>query len=205
MSRGFCLPGRSQESGAADHLRRNGRAREHVHDVAHPAMTEPWVRGMVCKAPRKLGRTTVAVDDPATLGSKYLRMSNLSTIELTAERCEVECIHPEHVAPLIGRVISHDIADEVASTFALLADPTRARILHALSLSDELCVCDLAALLGITESALSHQLRLLRLNRVVTRRKAGRIMYYRIADHHVSHILSDGVRHATEDVVGEAE
>jgi ArsR family transcriptional regulator len=66
-------------------------------------------------------------------------------------------------------------------------------------------VCDLAALLGITESALSHQLRLLRLNRVVTRRKAGRMMYYRLADHHVRHILSDGVRHATESVGAEPE
>jgi DNA-binding transcriptional ArsR family regulator len=132
-------------------------------------------------------------------------MSKLSTMDLTLERCEVECIHPEDVAPLIGRVISQDVADEAAATFALLADPTRARILHALFLTDELCVCDLAVLLGITESALSHQLRLLRLNRVVTRRKAGRIMYYRLADHHVQHILSDGVRHATESVGAEPD
>ncbi len=125
-------------------------------------------------------------------------MSNLSIIALTPERCEVECIHPEHVAPLLGRVIDHTAADEVASTFGLLADPTRARILHALSLAEELCVCDLAALLGITESALSHQLRLLRGHRVVTRRKVGRIVYYRLADLHVRHIFSDGLRHATE-------
>jgi DNA-binding transcriptional ArsR family regulator len=67
----------------------------------------------------------------------------------------VECPHPEHVAPLLGRIIGHLEADRVA--FSLLADPTRTRILHALSLADELCVCDLALLLGISQSALSHR------------------------------------------------
>lgn len=117
---------------------------------------------------------------------------------LTPERCEVECLHPEHVAPLLGRVIDYAAADTLASTFAVLADPTRSRILHALSLADELCVCDLALLLGISQSALSHQLRLLRDRRVVVRRKAGRIVYYRLADEHVRHVFSDGLRHVSE-------
>ncbi len=119
-------------------------------------------------------------------------------VELTPERCEVECLHPEHVAPLLGRVIDYSAADDVASTFAVLADPTRSRILHALSLADELCVCDLALLLGISQSALSHQLRLLRDRRVVARRKAGRIVYYRLADEHVRHVFNDGLRHVSE-------
>jgi ArsR family transcriptional regulator len=126
-------------------------------------------------------------------------MSKSSEIAaLTLERCEVDCLHPEHVAPLLGRVIDYSAADEVASTFAVLADPTRTRILHALSLADELCVCDLALLLGISQSALSHQLRLLRDRRVVARRKAGRIVYYRLADEHVRHVFSDGLRHVSE-------
>ena len=129
-------------------------------------------------------------------------MSSLSAIDLTPERCEVECIHPEHVAPLLGRVIDQSDADDVASTFALLADPTRARMLHALSLAEELCVCDLALLLGISQSALSHQLRLLRSRRVVARRKVGRVVYYRLADQHVRHVFDDGLRHATEGPVG---
>jgi len=129
-------------------------------------------------------------------------MSNLSEIDtLTLERCEVECLHPEHVAPLLGRIIDYAVADAVASTFALLADPTRSRILHALSLADELCVCDLALLLGISQSALSHQLRLLRDRRVVARRKAGRIVYYRLADEHVRHVFNDSLRHVGEEVV----
>ncbi len=119
-------------------------------------------------------------------------------LPLTPEQCEVECLHPEHVAPLLGRVIDYSAADEVASTFAVLADPTRSRILHALSLADELCVCDLALLLGISQSALSHQLRLLRDRRVVARRKVGRIVYYRLADEHVRRVFSDGLRHVSE-------
>jgi len=120
-------------------------------------------------------------------------------MELTPDRCEVECLHPEHVAPLLGRVVTGSDADDLAAVFALLADPTRARLLHALSLCEELCVCDLALLLGRSESALSHQLRLLRDRRVVSRRKAGRIVYYRLADDHIRHVLADGLRHARED------
>ena len=120
-------------------------------------------------------------------------------MELTSDRCEVECIHPEHVAPLLGKVVAGPEADELAAIFELLADPTRARLLHALSLAVELCVCDLALLLGRSESTLSHQLRLLRDRRVVSRRKAGRIVYYRLADDHIRHVLADGLRHARED------
>jgi len=103
-------------------------------------------------------------------------------MELTADRCEVECLHPEHVAPLLGNVVAGTEAENLAAIFELLADPTRARLLHALTLANELCVCDLALLLGRSDSALSHQLRLLRDRRVVSRRKAGRIVYYRLAD-----------------------
>ena len=127
-------------------------------------------------------------------------MSNVSDV-LTLERCEVECLHPEHVAPLLGRVLDYTAADRVSSIFAVLADPTRARILHALSLSTELCVCDLALLLGISQSALSHQLRLLRDRDVVVRNKRGRMVYYRLSDEHVRHVFTDGLRHSGETAV----
>ena len=137
--------------------------------------------------------------DPPPFRRNYEYMSKRSSKLLTPERCEIECVHPEHVAPLLGRVIDLAAADVVASTFGLLADPTRARILHSLALADELCVCDLALLLGMTQSALSHQLRLLRVNGVVGRRKIGRMVYYRLADRHIRKMLSQGLRHAEED------
>ena len=127
-------------------------------------------------------------------------MNDGADMELTADRCEVECLHPEHVAPLLGRVVQGDEVEALASTFELLADPTRARLLHALSLAKELCVCDLALLLGRSESALSHQLRVLRDRRVVTRRKHGRVVYYRLADAHVRRVLAYGLRHVREGI-----
>lgn len=121
-----------------------------------------------------------------------------SYMELTVERCEVECLHPRHVGPLIGRIIGGGDAEAVVATFDLLGDPTRARILHALSLADELCVCDLAWLLGISQSGLSHQLRLLRERGAVQRRRAGRIVYYRLRDRHIRRLIRDALRHARE-------
>lgn len=130
-------------------------------------------------------------------------MSNPSDV-LTAEQCEVACVHPEHITPLLGRLLDYPSADRVAATFGVLADPTRARILHALSLADaELCVCDLAVVLSISQSAVSHQLRLLRDRDVVTRTKRGRMVYYRLADDHIRHVFADGLRHAGEGGVAE--
>lgn len=117
---------------------------------------------------------------------------------LSEDRCETECIHPEHVRPLLGRTLSVDGALRVGELFGLLADPTRARILHALTLTDELCVCDLALLLGLSVSAMSHQLRSLRDRDAVARRKVGRIVYYRLADDHVRRLLIDALVHVGE-------
>lgn len=117
---------------------------------------------------------------------------------LSEDRCETECIHPEHVRPLLGRTLSGEGALRVGDLFGLLADPTRARIVHALTLTEELCVCDLALLLGLSVSGLSHQLRLLRDRDAVARRKVGRIVYYRLADDHVRRLLTDAIVHVGE-------
>ncbi len=125
-------------------------------------------------------------------------MNMRTDVPLTPDRCEVECLHPEHVRPLLGRLISARDTESLSATFALLADPTRCRILHALALARELCVCDLALLVGISQSAMSHQLRILRAEDVVTRRRAGRVVYYRLADAHVRHVFRDALRHTRE-------
>jgi len=78
-----------------------------------------------------------------------------------------------------------------------VSDPTRLRILAALA-ATELCVCDLAALTGTSESAVSHQLRLLREERLVTFRKEGRMAYYRLMDHHVTELIRSALNHAQE-------
>lgn len=127
-------------------------------------------------------------------------MSDRSDV-LTPERCEEFCLHPVQVRPVLGRLAGSTEASRVAEMFGLLADPTRVRVLHALSLTKELCVCDLALLLGMSESATSHQLRLLRGQRTVSRRKSGRMVFYRLADPHVRRMLRDAIRHSAEPVV----
>src|SRR5215467_2909544 len=85
----------------------------------------------------------------------------------------------------------------LAETFKLLGDTTRVRILDALSRS-ELCVCDLARLVGISESAVSHQLRLLRGMRLVRPRRAGRLMFYSLDDQHIVGLFEQGLEHVEE-------
>jgi ArsR family transcriptional regulator, lead/cadmium/zinc/bismuth-responsive transcriptional repressor len=119
---------------------------------------------------------------------------------LTVDQCDVACLHPDAVRPLIGRLLSAEASQATAAWFDTFADPTRARILHALALAPELCVCDLALVLDLSVSALSHQLRLLRERGAVSRRKAGRIAFYSLADEHVRHVLADALAHTAEPV-----
>lgn len=86
---------------------------------------------------------------------------------------------------------------DVAHTFGILGDPTRVRILDALS-GGELCVCDIAALAGISESAVSHQLRLLRTSRLVTSRRVGRHVHYALDDRHILDLLRLAQTHVQE-------
>lgn len=117
---------------------------------------------------------------------------------LTEDRCEEACLHPESVGPILAHLLSRPQAEVAAAWFAMLADPTRARILQALALTHELCVCDLAVALDMSVSALSHQLRYLRERDVVARRKDGRVAFYSLADEHVRHVLADALTHVAE-------
>jgi ArsR family transcriptional regulator len=85
----------------------------------------------------------------------------------------------------------------LAETFKVLGDGTRVRILDALSRS-ELCVCDIAEQLGLSESAVSHQLRVLRGMRVVRARRAGRQVFYALDDQHIVRLFEQGLRHVEE-------
>ena len=87
--------------------------------------------------------------------------------------------------------------EALADTFRVLGDPTRVRILDALS-AGELCVCDIASLVGISESAVSHQLRLLRGMRLVRPRRAGRLVYYSVDDQHILELLRQALTHVEE-------
>ncbi len=109
--------------------------------------------------------------------------------------------HGEAVATVLSSLVERSTAADVADVFRVLSDPTRVSIIHALTL-DELCNGDLAAVLGISESAVSHQMRELRLMKLVTADKRGRHVYYRLTDAHIQHIFEDTLRHVQEDVRG---
>jgi DNA-binding transcriptional ArsR family regulator len=94
-------------------------------------------------------------------------------------------------------ILSVEQARLVAQTFQVLGDPTRVRIVHALSLG-ELCTSDLAAVLEMSESAVSHQLRTLRQLHVVASRREGKLVYYRLSDSHIQRLFEQGLEHAFE-------
>ena len=119
--------------------------------------------------------------------------------EIDDEACSVDCLHPEAIRPLLGRSLGSGGARAVGELFATLADPSRARIVHLLAITDEeLCVCDIALVLGMSVSALSHQLRFLRVRGAVERRKDGRIAFYRLVDDHLRDLVLGAATHVSE-------
>ncbi|HEY8951323.1 MAG TPA: metalloregulator ArsR/SmtB family transcription factor [Candidatus Dormibacteraeota bacterium] len=108
--------------------------------------------------------------------------------------CEVRCVRPEAVARAREILESHDTYSDMAMLFAALSDPTRTRIVHLL-LHEEMCTCDLATVLGVSESAVSQHLRVLRSLRLVRPRRAGRIVFYTLDDKHVARLVQLGLSH----------
>lgn len=111
--------------------------------------------------------------------------------------CDVHYVDEATVNQVRRAMIPDNIARLLAETFDVLGDPTRVRIIYAL-LKAELCVCDLSALLGISQSAISHQLRVLRNLRLVKYRKEGKIVFYSLDDDHIQRLLSEGLAHVEE-------
>ena len=110
--------------------------------------------------------------------------------------CEINFTDEEAVAHVRKMLSSGSTTHQIAEIFKALSDPTRIRVIEALSIR-ELCVCDLANLLGMTQSAISHQLRILRQNGILRYRKEGRIVYYSLDDVHVSEILNSVASHVS--------
>src|SRR5207253_9334876 len=118
----------------------------------------------------------------------------------TEDVCQQRSIHPEQALAVRRHLLGVETAHSVADLFAVLSDPTRLQVVYALlhAPSGELCVCDLAAGLGRDDTTISHQLRVLRNQRVVAMRKAGRMVYYRLIDEHIRRLLEMGIAHTHE-------
>ena len=112
--------------------------------------------------------------------------------------CDCDMIHEEVVENTRSCMQPEAEYTDLATLFKMFGDGTRVKILHALE-QNELCVCDLASLLGMTKSAISHQLKALRLANLVKFRRDGQVIYYSLADDHVKDILDIGFDHIHHD------
>jgi ArsR family transcriptional regulator, lead/cadmium/zinc/bismuth-responsive transcriptional repressor len=109
-------------------------------------------------------------------------------------KCDTHLVNLDNVRSIQTQILCSDKAKQMAEVFGILADPNRLRLISAL-FSQELCVCDLAALTKMTESAVSHQLRLLKAMRLVSYRREGKNVYYSLADHHIINLYCSLVEH----------
>ncbi len=116
---------------------------------------------------------------------------------LDGEACQVRMIHLDRVERARRETVSGKDLDRLSSIYKVLGDPSRLKIVLALR-NLEMCVCDLAAFLGLTESAVSHQLRRLKDLALVKSRREGQVIYYALDDAHVAELLNIGLEHVTE-------
>ena len=121
----------------------------------------------------------------------------MSEKEKQFDKCDCTIIHEDVVDKVKSTMPEEEDLYNLADFFKVFGDSTRIRILYALSASD-MCVCDIAALLDMSQSAISHQLRILKQARLVKYRKEGKVVYYSLDDDHIKHIVEQGLIHIME-------
>lgn len=117
--------------------------------------------------------------------------------ENTLERCEFMHVHEDVVAKVNQEMPDEEILYDLAELFKIFGDSTRIKILYVL-FESEMCVCDIAQLLNMTQSAISHQLRALKQSKLVKYRREGKTVFYSLADSHVRTIINQGMEHVAE-------
>ncbi|TCT14868.1 ArsR family transcriptional regulator [Natranaerovirga pectinivora] len=113
------------------------------------------------------------------------------------ERCDCTVIHEDIITSVRESMPPEESLYDLADVFKVFGDTTRIKIIYAL-FSSEMCVCDIAVLLNMTQSAISHQLRVLKQARLVKYRKEGKVVYYSLDDDHVKQIFDQGLDHISE-------
>ena len=122
-------------------------------------------------------------------------MTKTGTTEI--ERCDFIHAHEDIIAKVNQEMPDDEILYDLAELFKIFGDSTRIKILYVL-FESEMCVCDIAQLLGMTQSAISHQLRALKQSKLVKYRREGKTVFYSLADGHVRTILGQGMEHVAE-------
>lgn len=145
-------------------------------------------------APR---RPKQSPETTAALGLPPLGLPIGESVNGSADVCEITCVDAAKVDRARRALPAPATVAALSETFKALGDPTRLLIVAALA-REELCVCDLATLVGVSQSAVSHSLRTLRQLRLVRYRKVGKIAYYALDDAHIAGLVDEGVRHVEE-------
>ena len=113
------------------------------------------------------------------------------------EKCSCNVIHSDVVERVKKSLPKEEVLYDLAEFFKVFGDSTRIKIICAL-FESEMCVCDLSALLKVSQSAISHQLKTLKAARLVKYRREGKVIYYSLDDEHIKHVFDEGLRHVTE-------
>lgn len=121
----------------------------------------------------------------------------MKSVDNNIESCNCNVIHEDVVMKVSEKLPKDEVLYDLAELFKAFGDSTRVKILCAL-FESEMCVCDLAALLNVSQSAISHQLKTLKSARLVKYRRDGKVIYYSLDDEHVKHVFDEGLRHVTE-------
>jgi len=135
-----------------------------------------------------------SIDNLKKLGGAMSKLDDNSAFET----CEGNIIHHDVVLDVSEKMPLEELIYDISELFKVFGDSTRSRIICSLSVS-EMCVCDIAALLNMTSSAISHQLRILKQARIVRSRRSGKVVYYSLADSHIEQIFKIAFEHMTED------
>jgi ArsR family transcriptional regulator, lead/cadmium/zinc/bismuth-responsive transcriptional repressor len=130
----------------------------------------------------------------------YVHMKGVTIMteeKMNGDNCSCTIIHEDIIERVKGSIPQEEVLYDLAELFKVFGDTTRIKMLCALFQS-EMCVCDIAALLGMTQSAVSHQLRVLKQARLVKNRRDGKVVYYSLDDEHVKQIFDQGLVHVNE-------
>src|SRR5690554_2364865 len=125
------------------------------------------------------------------------RRDRMKTDKDVIQTCGYTIIHENVVSDVRKKMLADETIMSLAEFFKVFGDPTRLNILYALSIS-EMCVCDLAALLTMSQSAISHQLKVLRQARLIKYRRDGKVIYYSLDDDHIRQVFAQGLAHVNE-------
>lgn len=121
----------------------------------------------------------------------------MKSVDNNIEKCSCTVIHEDVISMVKDKLPQEEVLYDLAEFFKVFGDSTRIKIICAL-FESEMCVCDMAMLLGISQSAISHQLRTLKAARLVRYRREGKVIYYSLDDEHIKHVFDEGLRHVTE-------